>query len=116
MLTLKKQIFTRSHPKTKNDSLILLNKYSLKIHLKGNLKPVFVNVSNINKCNDAMSFMRKKLKKKSIENMYHSIIRNAYDSPTTYSVLNGERMKSFPPARISSRCPLSSLAKCITKS
>ena len=54
--------------------------------------------------------MLKTLQKVGIEGTYFNIIKALYDKPTANIILNGEKLKAFPP-RSGTRqgCPLSAL-------
>jgi hypothetical protein len=55
-------------------------------------------------------FMIKALRKLGIEEKYHNIIKAIYDKPTANIILNGEKLKSFPPkSEMRQGCPLSPL-------
>ena len=55
-------------------------------------------------------FMRKTLQKAGIEGTYLNIIKAIYDKPTANIILNGEKLKAFPPeSGIRQGCPLSPL-------
>ena len=54
--------------------------------------------------------IKKTLQKAGIEGTYVSIIKAVYDKPTANIILNGEKLKAFPP-KLETRqgCPLSLL-------
>ena len=54
--------------------------------------------------------LRKTLQKMSIEGNYLNIIKVIYDKPTSNIILNGEKLKAFPPGSGRRQgCPLSPL-------
>ena len=55
-------------------------------------------------------FMIKTLQKAGIEGTYLNIIKAIYDKPTANIILNGEKLKAFPPESGTRQgCPLSPL-------
>jgi hypothetical protein len=54
-------------------------------------------------------FMIKALRKLGIEGMYLNIVKAIYDKPTANIILNGEKLKAFPPKSGTKGCPLSPL-------
>ena len=55
-------------------------------------------------------FMIKTLSKMGIEEKYLNIIKVIYDKPSANIILNGEKLKAFPPRSATrQRCPLSSV-------
>ena len=54
--------------------------------------------------------MIKTLQKTDIEGTYLNIIKAIYDKPTANIILNGEKLKAFPPKSVTRQgCPLSPL-------
>ena len=54
-------------------------------------------------------FMIKIHQKMGTEGTYLNIVKAIYDKPTSNTILNGEKLKAFPPDRTRQGCPLSPL-------
>ena len=54
-------------------------------------------------------FMIKTLQKMGTEGTYLNIVKAIYDKPTANTILNGEKLKAFPPDRTRQGCQLSPL-------